>query len=149
MIVKAESKDCETVKRIASETISAVYPLYYPAGAVQFFLEHHSEERIAADIAAGAVWLYMYGESAAGTVTVNGNEINRLFVLPEYQGKVFGGELLRFAEGIAGAGGTITLSASLPAKAIYLSHGYRETEYHIIGTENGDKLCYDQMIKLV
>lgn len=37
--------------------------------------------------------------------------------------------------------------AALPAKRIYLKHGYREAAYHIIETDNGDFLCYDEMVK--
>ena len=32
-------------------------------------------------------------------------------------------------------------------KHIYLKRGYKETEYNIIETGNGDKLCYDVMVK--
>ena len=35
--------------------------------------------------------------------------------------------------------------SSLPAKQIYLKRGYKETEYNLIKTENGDFLCYDVM----
>lgn len=37
--------DLSTVKHIAETTISEIYPHYYPEGAVDFFLEHHSEEK--------------------------------------------------------------------------------------------------------
>ena len=43
--------------------------------------------------------------------------------------------------------GKIELDASFPAKQIYLKRGYKETEYNIIETGNGDKLCYDVMVK--
>ena len=40
---------------------------------------------------------------------------------------------------------TVVLDASFPAKGIYRKRGYREKEYHIIRTDNGDYLCYDVM----
>lgn len=147
-IAKAKIEDAEKVKCISHETINAVYPRYYPQGAVDFFLAHHSISHISKDIGEGCVWLIYDEEKAVGTVTVNGNEINRLFVLPEYQGKGFGRELMRFAESIVfDRWDTSELSASLPAKAMYMKNGYEFSEYNIIDCNNGDKLCYDYMIK--
>ena len=145
----AQASDFETVREITRTTITAVYPHYYPAGAVAFFLAHHSDENIAADISAGRVCLVSDdAQHTAGTVTIKDNEICRLFVLPQYQGKGFGRELLDFAEAeIAKKHAGIILDASLPAKSIYLKRGYRETEYHIIKTPDGDHLCYDVMKK--
>lgn len=151
MIVKATLRDSADVGRITTETINAVYPHYYPEGAVKFFLEHHSSEHIAKDIEEGNVWLLLTDEGVpAGTVTVNGCEINRLFVLPEYQGKGYGKALLDHAEKlIAAEYQVIKLSASFPAKNIYLKRGYISTGFFIIDTENGDKLCYDYMEKVL
>ena len=145
-IIQAAAGDFEAVKRITRNTIRAVYPRYYPVGAVEFFCRHHSDERIMADIASGKVYLLVYDDQAAGTVTISGNEINRLFVLPEYQHRGYGKALLDFAENkILKGFQTVIIDASLPAKPIYKKRGYRETEYHTIQTENGDFLCYDVM----
>ena len=85
-----------------------------------------------------------------GTVTVKENEICRLFVLPQFQGKGYGGRLLDFAEKKAAENyGKIIIDASLPAKPIYLKRGYVFTEYHTIETDNGDFLCYDVMEKVL
>lgn len=147
-IIKADTSMAETVRNIVRTTINAVYPHYYPAGAVRFFLEHHSDEKIIGDIKAGKVWLLLTDEDVpAGTVTVDGNDIGRLFVLPEYQGKGFGGKLLRFAEEKVFAGyDEAVLDSSLPAKQIYLKKGYIPQDYHIIDTF-GDHLCFDSMLK--
>ena len=56
-IVTARKEDLGLIRKISHETIKSVYPAYYPAGAVEFFLAHHSEEHIAADIADGKVWI--------------------------------------------------------------------------------------------
>ena len=94
------------------------------------------------DIRNGDVFLlYTDNGQAAGTVTTEKNEINRLFVLPQYQGQGFGGALLRFAEErIAESYDKAELSVSLPAKAIYLKKGYTFKNYHAIKTKNGDYL---------
>ena len=147
-IYRAEKSSIEAVKKITYETIKAVYPHYYPKGAVDFFLAHHREENILRDIEAGEVYLINDGNTDTGTVTVNGNEINRLFVLPEFQGKGYGRRLMEFAEKlVAEKYDCAELSASLSAKPKYLKNGYAETEYHIIDCENGDKLCFDYMKK--
>lgn len=145
----AEPADLGTVYDIVQTTIRAVYPHYYPAGAVDFFLEHHSRGHVSADIEAGAVYLAESDGKAVGTVTVSGDSINRLFVLPDEQGRGFGGELLRFAEAeVAKSYGTARLDSSLPAKQIYLKKGYMVIDSRVIEAD-GDYLCYDIMIKRV
>lgn len=146
MIKPAHKEDLKTVREITQITIKAIYPKYYPAGAVQFFLQHHSDEHISADIADGKVYILYEDAEPVGTVTVSGCEINRLFVLPDYQHMGYGKTLLDFAEEkIAKTHAYIQIDASLPAKPIYLKRGYREIEYNIIQAENGDCLCYDVM----
>lgn len=148
-IITAKSSDLGTVYDIAQSTIKPIYPHYYPAGAVEFFLAHHSREHISADIEAGRVSLAVSDGRAVGTVTVSGDSINRLFVLPDEQGNGFGGELLRFAEAeIAKSYGTARLDSSLPAKQIYLKKGYMVIDSRTIEA-GGDFLCYDIMIKRV
>ena len=143
----AREGDLDLVEQITHRTIREIYPRYYPEGAVAFFLHHHREENIKNDLANRRVFLCLDPERrAVGTVTVRGNEICRLFVLPQYQGGGYGSELLEFAETeIAGRYDEIILSASLPAKDIYLKRGYQALEFHTIKTENNDCLCYDLM----
>ena len=76
------------------------------------------------------------------------NEICRLFVLSEAQGRGFGRMLLDHIETVIGkAYDEIVIDASLPAKGIYQKRGYVEIGYNRIETENGDYLCYDKMKK--
>ena len=148
VIRAAKETDFDSVKDITQTTIWSVYPKYYPSGAVQFFSNHHSDDRIRADIVAGIVFLIEEDGTAIGTVTVASNEINRLFVLPDFQRKGYGRELMDFAEEIIRKKHDyIILDASLPAKQIYLKRGYVTTKYNMIETENGDYLCYDVMEK--
>ena len=142
----ANEFDFESVKRITQTTIKTVYPKYYPSGAVQFFCDHHSDEKILEDIKANRVYLIENEENEVGTVTICGNEINRLFVLTKYQHMGYGRALMDFAEKmISKETDTVVLDASLPAKKIYLLRGYKETAYNIIKTDNGDYLCFDVM----
>ena len=141
--------DLQIVRDITRQTIEAVYPHYYPAGAVAFFLQHHNDEAFRQDIAENHVYLYISDDGqAAGTVTVKENDIGRLFVLPAYQGHGYGGALIAFAEQlIAAQYPEAVLDASFAAKALYLRHGWQETGYHLIACENGDFLCHDTMKK--
>lgn len=150
MIRRALISDRDFVYRICADTISAIYPHYYPEGAVAFFLAHHNAENIAADLQKEIVYLICSEEHPVGTVTVRDNEICRLFVLPSCQGKGYGRELLDFAEKIISTQySEILLSASLPTKQMYLNRGYKEISYHRLLTGNGDFLCYDNMKKNV
>jgi len=151
MIKQAYKDDLQVVKYITVETINQIYPHYYPKGAVEFFLEHHNDTNILNDIEAGKVFLYVNNDDQpVGTVTIKENDICRLFVLPQYQGKGYGRKLLDFAESkIAENYDEILLDASLPAKRIYLRRGYKEKESHIIEAYYDDFLCYDIMAKKV
>lgn len=153
-IKPALMSDLNTIKKIILTTISEVYPHYYSNGAVQFFINHHSDSNIANDISNKCVFLCVdcvdLKQIAVGTVTIKDNEICRLFVLPAYQGNGYGKELMNYAETkIFENYNEIKLASSLSAKTIYLKRGYKETEYHTIKTDNGDFLCYDVMIKQV
>lgn len=150
-IKQAVLSDLSLVKEISKATIFEIYPHYYPKGAVEFFLAHHCESNICNDIKLQQVYLcFDTMQNAVGTVTIKANEICRLFVLPLYQGKGFGKEMLDFAEKtISNKYSKIVLDASLPAKKIYLKRGYKDIEYNIIPTDYGDFLCYDVMEKQV
>lgn len=144
----AEKSDLCLIKDMVQKTIEEIYPHYYPRGAVEIFLRHHCEDNILEDIESGIVYLLYNCGIPVGTVTVRKNEIERLFVLPEYQGNGFGGALLDFAEEkVFAEYDKAVLDVSFSAKAIYLKRGYRAAEWHTILTDNGDYLCYDVMEK--
>lgn len=146
-ILPALFSQCETVYALVQRTIGEVYPHYYPRGAVDFFLAHHSMEHIRQDILAHRVYLLTTGDQAVGTVTVYADEINRLFVLPEQQGKGYGKALLQFAEQVVFERyEQVQLSTSLPGRGLYRKAGYCETAYHTEAIGE-DFLCWDTMIK--
>lgn len=150
-IKQAALSDLSSVREISAITIHEIYPHYYPKGAVEYFLEHHCEANICNDINLKRVYLcFDIMGDVVGTVTIKDNEICRLFVVPSYQGKGFGKEMLDFAEKvISDKYSKIVLDASLPAKKIYIKRGYNEIGYNMISTNDGDFLCYDVMEKKV
>ncbi|MBP1046038.1 GNAT family N-acetyltransferase [Enterococcus sp. BWM-S5] len=137
------------IKALVHETIKHIYPHYYPEGAVDFFLAHHSIKTIETDIEQEQVFVI---EEAAilGTVTLKGIEICRLFVAPDCQGQGHGRALLDFSERmISKNSDAIRLDASLPSKRIYLNRGYHEVASHCLAAKDGDFLCYDVMEKTI
>ena len=147
-IIKAEPDMKDIIREITHSTIDAVYPLYYPHGAVEFFKALHSEESIVSDLEKGNTYLLYEGDKPAATITVRDDHIMRLFVLFVYQRRGFGSRLLDFAEEmIAGRFSEAVIDASFPAKTLYLRRGYSEMEFNTVKTENGDYLCYDVMSK--
>lgn len=146
-IRQAGEEDLKTVQHITYETIQTVYPHYYPKGAVDFFMAHHSEENILQDISLGNVVL-LEEKEVVGTMTIKGNEICRLFVVPKEQRKGYGKLLLEYGEHQIGKQfSKVQLDASFAAKEMYLKRGYETIASHAILTENGDYLCYDVMEK--
>ena len=148
-IRQAVLSDVSIIKKISEMTITEIYPHYYPKGAVDFVLTLHDEGTILSDIKQNRVFLcFDIMQNAVGTVTIKENEICRLFVLPLYQRKGYGAELLDYAEEkISREYSQIVLAASLPAKKIYLKRGYKDMEFHLIPTKDNDFLCYDVMEK--
>ena len=53
IIFQATLKDLDTVYNICKKTIEKMYPSFYPKGAVDFFLNYHSKEKIKEDIEKG------------------------------------------------------------------------------------------------
>lgn len=148
IIFKAKLEEAKTIKRICDNTIKAIYPKYYPKGAVKFFIDFHSIEKIESDIREGNVYVYKYNGEILGTISFEDNHIYRLFVEPENQGKGIGKQLIIYAEWmILKKYDNVELDASFPSKAMYLKNGYKEIEYHKIETENEDFLCFDVMRK--
>ncbi len=150
MIRLAEITDLESVLQITRDTISEIYSHYYAGGVVDFFLKHHNRENILSDIENGLVWLLEADDCLVGTVTIKGNAVNRLFVLPRQQSRGYGSQLMDFAEAkIAEKYSHVHIDSSLAAKEMYLKRGYKEKETCRIPADNGDILVYDEMEKRV
>ena len=148
IIFKAKIEELDIIKSICDNTINAIYPAYYPKGAVKFFTDYHSKEKIKEDIIKGYVYVYKYNDEILGTISYFDNHIYRLFVEPKNQKKGIGKQLIIYAEAmIFKKFDSIILDASFPSKTMYLKNGYKEIEYNKVLTDNGDYLCYDVMKK--
>ena len=150
MICLAQDTDLKTVLQITRDTISKIYPKYYAKGVVDFFLKHHEQDNILEDIENRRVWLLKENGYFVGTVTIKENAVNRLFVLPEFQSRGYGSQLMDFAEEeIAEKYSKIHIDSSLAAKEMYLKRGYKEKRTCKIEADNGDILVYDEMERCV
>ena len=137
------------VAEIVEKTIRAVYPHYYPSGAVQFFLDLHQEDRIREAAGREKIYLAVEQGEIVGTGSIRRNEICRLFILPEYQAKGYGSRLMDLLEDrVFRQYQAIHIDASFPAESMYLKRGYRIKTYEKIETESGDYLCYHTMEKV-
>lgn len=147
----ATMDDLDTVVTIVQTTIREQYPHYYPAGAVALFLEGHSAAHIGEDVAKGIVWLaFDDAGSAVATITIDGNHLTRLYVLPTEQRHGYGRALLDFAEArVAEDHDTAVLETTPVGRYIYRKRGYVETDYHLMWADNGDLLTYDDMEKVL
>lgn len=147
-ILRAAPGHLDVVAFIVHNTITTIYPNYYPAGAVEFFLNHHTREKILASIERGEVYLVKQDGEYVGTGSIKGNEICRLFILPRYQGRGVGTSLMDVLEQeVFCRFDKVEVSASLPAYQMYLNRGYVSLSYHRIQTPNGHYLCYHRMSK--
>ncbi len=145
-IKKAKLNDFEDIKYIVETTINTVYPKYYPSGAVDFFLKHHSDENIKMSIEDDKVYIFSINNTIIGTGTINRNEIDRLFILPDFQGNGLGTKALDYFENeILKKHPDVVLSASFPAFEMYQKRGYVPFEYKKLLTDNGDYLCFFNM----
>lgn len=148
--IELKLADCpEQVAAIVRETIQKMYPHYYPSGAVQFFLDLHSAVRIEKAMSSEEIYFAMVQGNIVGTGSIRRNEICRLFILPEYQGKGYGSRLMDLLEArIFENYPKVHVDASFPAENMYLKRGYQIVSYEKIETENGDFLCYHTMEKV-
>lgn len=148
-LIKASDEHFDIIKEIVKNTIETVYPNYYPKGAVDFFLEHHSDDAIKSAISNGMVYLFQVNDKIVGTGSIEECKINRLFVLPEFQGKGYGKYIMNELEKIIFVNYLeVFVDVSLPAYEMYVHRGYVPVEYHRIKTKNNHFLCYHVMKKL-
>ncbi len=145
---RARKSDCGDVTDIIHKTVRKVYPAYYPAEVADFFCMYHSRERIQADIQAGNVWVLRVDGRTIGTGSIEENNITRLYVLPEFQGKGYGTRIIgELEQRIGEEYGSVGLDASLPSCFLYEKLGYHTIRHERIHLMNGIVLVYEVMGK--
>jgi GNAT superfamily N-acetyltransferase len=149
LIRKCNKKDFEGLKLIVHRTIKKSYADVYPEEAIDYFLEHHSKENMEKDIPKGRTFMLESEGKIIASGSIVKDEIKRVFVLPEYQGRGFGKKIMAKLEETALKNGIsrVKLCASLPSKDFYLALGYKTVRFSHIPVKNNKKLEYYDMEK--
>lgn len=146
--ITATADMADAIHHILHTTIKTVYPKYYPGEVVDFFCRHHSREHILEGIASGNMGVLADGDVLIGTGCYDKNHITGVYVLPEYQKRGCGSQIMDCLEAeIAKQYDTVLLEASLSAVFLYEHRGYRTVGHGIFEFENDVKLVYEIMEK--
>lgn len=119
--------DIEELFAFCHRMIEASYFPAYCREAIAMFHAYHGREQMLSDAASGRVWCAREdGGRLAGTVTVAGGELGRMFVSPDMRGRGLGRELIEMALSYAGETGLNRLTAwSVPfSKGFYERFGF-------------------------
>lgn len=144
----AEEKDRKEIFNLVQKTVKSVYPNYYPMEVVEFFCRLHGITAITEDIKNGNVSVLEIDGKIVGTGCFVDDHITRVYVLPEYQGKGYGTEIVKRMENeICQKYDRVHLDASLPAAGLYEKLGYRTVKHERFGVEHGVILAYEVMEK--
>jgi GNAT superfamily N-acetyltransferase len=145
------TNDAETVKKLMDSTIDASYAGVYAPAAIAFFKTHHAIERILADGINGCTLIAEEDGRAVGTGTLAGDEVRRMFVIPDCQGQGIGREIFEQLERVARKLGLkrLTLDASLVARKFYERMGFELTEDTSRPVGNNQRLEYSVMTKVL
>lgn len=143
MIRKAEIEELDTIHAIVYHAISNTFPNYYPQEVVEFILDYHKMRNIKQDIMRGNIYILSEGNIIIGTGSINGTEISRVFLLPEYQRQGYGSKIMDFLEKeIFQKSNKVRVEASLPAFKFYLKRGYKSVEFLEYPVFNGRIFFY-------
>lgn len=146
--IKASEEHTDIIFNIVQNTVTTIYPKYYPKEVVDFFCQHHSRENITRDIENRNVGLLVVDNQIVGTGSHEDNHITRVYVLPEFQGKGYGSFIMQCLEDtISKKYNAVLLDASLPASHLYEQRGYHTIRHEKWNVENDVVLVYEVMEK--
>jgi GNAT superfamily N-acetyltransferase len=142
-------KDLDRLKFIVHTTVKKTYTGIYPQEAIEYFLNLHSKENMGKDVPKGFTFMLELEGEIIASGSIVGNEIKRVFVLPEYQGRGYGRKIMAKIEQAALKNGIrrVELCASLPSKDFYLALGYEIVRFTHLPVNNNKKLEYYDMEK--
>lgn len=138
----------DAIYNVLHTTIETIYPKYYPKEVVHFFCRHHSKAHILDGIASGNMGVLTDGDSIVGTGCYDCNHITGLYVLPHYQNRGCGTQIMDCLEAeIIKKHRVAVLDASLPAVFLYEHRGYQTVGHGIYELDHDVKLVYEIMEK--
>jgi GNAT superfamily N-acetyltransferase len=120
-------EDVGEIKSLIGRTMATSYRDVYSPRAIAFFNDYHSLENIKNDATRGSTVVAIEDGKMVGTCTLLEDEIKRVFVDPEYQGRGIGREMMRtrIAEAKDRGLRSVRLEASLVSRAVYEHLGFR------------------------
>lgn len=146
--IKAARKNIEEIYELVRDTITTIYPKYYPQEVVNFFCDLHSRANILKDIDNGTVGVLEKDGQIIGTGSYSANHITRVYVNPRFQGQGYGSYIMQMLENeIALQHEYVCLDASLPASHMYEKRGYITKKHAKWICENDVVLVYEIMQK--
>ena len=92
--ITATSDLADAVYNVLHTTIQSIYPKYYPREVVDFFCSHHSKEHVLEGIVTGNMGVLLDGREIMGTGCYDGNHITGVYVLPHYQKRGCGSQIM-------------------------------------------------------
>lgn len=150
-IRRFRKRDLPAVKELIDNTIDICYPADYPKEAVQYFKRYHCDDNISKGAAKGWTIVLEKNNRLIGTGTIIDNHIMRVFVNPKFQKHGLGKLIMDKLEEKATSSGInkVKLDASLPSKTFYDTLGYKTREKTYVKVDNGKKLHYYKMDKVL
>lgn len=144
-----DPKDAQIVCDVIHTTIDGIYTSVYPPRTVQFFKDFHSVDSIIERTQKGHVLVVKEDGSIVGTAASLDNRIFGMFVLPDYQGRGYGRDLMDALETQIKADGhtEAVLSMSLPSEGFYRSRGYVDFEEYTRDVGGGEMLVFSDAKK--
>lgn len=141
-------EEAQIVCDIVQGTKAVIYPHYYTKPVVEFFGRLHSIDHITGDIEDGLINVLISDGIIVGTGSQKDSHITRVYVLPEYEGRGFGSEIMEHLEKeIFAEYAFCELDASLPAAIFYEHRGYRTITHKKYDIGNGEAMIYEIMRK--
>jgi RimJ/RimL family protein N-acetyltransferase len=138
------ASDLESVLRLIHDTIDVSYSPVYPARAIQFFKDFHSETKILERHQKGEILILEKDGKPIGTGSLVGSDILGVFVHPRFQRQGYGKDIMIELEKRAAlhAVSEVVLSVSLPSKRFYERLGYEITGSYSMDVGESQRLDY-------
>jgi GNAT superfamily N-acetyltransferase len=143
--------DLFAVKSLIHRTVVVCYAGHYCPEAVRFFVNYHDDQAILRDAREGCIIVFEKAGRIVGTGTLAGDEIKRVFVDPACQREGVGRLIVEQLENRAAAAGAplVKLDASRPSRSFYEQLGYAVVERASLPVENGRRLDFFRMQKMM
>jgi GNAT superfamily N-acetyltransferase len=143
--------DLFAVKSLIHRALVLCYAGHYCPEAIRFFVNYHDEKAILCDAREGCIIVFEKAGRIVGTGTLTGNEVKRVFVDPACQQEGVGRLIMEQLENLAAAAGAalVKLDASLPSRSFYEHLGYAMVEEASLPVENGRRLDFFRMQKMM